>query len=84
MIKRLKLQQQIEMMKQLANLADGKFFYNDQYSEIFEIVKSLNQKGVKEKIEMKEIYLSRNEWILFFIILFFSLEWFLRKREGML
>ncbi|MBA4251107.1 MAG: hypothetical protein C0425_06460 [Chlorobiaceae bacterium] len=73
-----------ELMLQLASLSEGKFFYNDQYSEIFEIVKSLNQKGVKEKIESKEIYLSRNEWILFFIILFFSLEWFLRKREGML
>ena len=73
-----------ELMLQLASLSEGKFFYNEQYSEIFEIVKSLNQKGVKEKIESKEIYLSRNEWILFFIILFFSLEWFLRKREGML
>jgi len=44
----------------------------------------LNNKSSKEKIDTKEYSLWSNEFLMIAIILLFGIEWFVRKREGML
>jgi hypothetical protein len=68
----------------LSNQTNGKFFYNSNYNQLFPILKSLNKKSSKYKIEVSDINLWSNEWLLIIAIFLFGLEWFLRKRSGML
>ena len=67
----------------LSNQTNGKFFYNSNYSQLFPILKALNKKSSKYKVEISDINLWSNEWLLIIAILLFGLEWFLRKRSGM-
>ena len=60
-----------EYLTLLSHQTNGKFFYNSNYKNLFEILRDRNKKTSKDKIEVSEI----NIW---------SSEWFLRKRSGML
>jgi hypothetical protein len=73
-----------DFLELLSNQTKGKFFYNKNFNEIFSIVFNNLEKSSKEKTEVKEFNLWSNELLLFFIIILFSIEWFIRKREGML
>ncbi len=44
----------------------------------------LNLSASKEKLKTSEIRLWSDEWLLVIVILLFAIEWFLRKRSGML
>jgi hypothetical protein len=68
----------------LANQTNGKFFYNSNYKELFSILKDINKKSSKEKIDVSDVNLWSNEWLLIIAIIIFAAEWFLRKRWGML
>ncbi len=68
----------------LSNQTGGKFFYNSNYKQLYPILKELNKKSSKDKIEVSDINLWSNEWLLAIAILLFGLEWFFRKRSGML
>ncbi len=73
-----------EFLNTLANVSGGKYFEPDQYKSLFNLLSDLNNKSSKEKIDTKEYSLWSNEFLLIAIILLFGIEWFVRKREGML
>jgi len=73
-----------EFLNILSNQTNGKFFYNSNYIQLYPILKALNKKTSKYKIEVSDINLWSNEWLLIIAILLFGLEWFFRKRFGML
>ncbi|MDR3611697.1 MAG: hypothetical protein P4L27_14095 [Ignavibacteriaceae bacterium] len=73
-----------EFLSSLAGETGGKFFTYNDYSQLFTILNKLNRESSKEKLNVSEINLWSNEWLLGLTILIFSLEWFIRKRSGML
>ena len=73
-----------EYLALLAHQTNGRFFYNSDYKGLFKILENRNKKSSKEKIEVSDVNLWSNEWLLISAVLLFGLEWFLRKRSGML
>jgi hypothetical protein len=73
-----------EFLSSLAERTGGKYFDQKNYAELFPILKRINETTSKEKIETSEISLWSNEWLMAIVIFLFGLEWFLRKRAGML
>jgi hypothetical protein len=73
-----------EFLSQLANYTNGRFFYQRDYSELFDILKDRSSRSSKTQLEVSEISLWSNEWLMIIIILLFALEWFFRKRAGMI
>ncbi len=73
-----------KFLNQLANFTNGKYFNADNYSQLFDILKERNSKSIKEKLNTSEIRLWSNEWLMIIAIILFALEWFFRKRWGML
>jgi hypothetical protein len=73
-----------EFLNSLAMGTGGRFFTYNNYSELFDVLNKLNSQSAKEKINVSEINLWSDEWLLGLTILIFSLEWFIRKRSGML
>ncbi|HKI77136.1 MAG TPA: hypothetical protein VKA26_01190, partial [Ignavibacteriaceae bacterium] len=73
-----------EFLKSLATQTGGEYFDASNYDELFNILKNLEQSYAKEKTETNELNLWSNEWLMAVVILLFGLEWFFRKRFGML
>lgn len=73
-----------EFLNLLANQTNGRFFYNSDFSDLFSILKNLNQKSSNQKINVSEINLWSNVWLMSISILLFALEWYFRKKYGML
>jgi len=73
-----------DFLNLLANQSNGKFFYNSSYHDLFGMLKQLDKRSSKEKIETSEIYLWSDTALLISAIILFGLEWFFRKRWGML
>ncbi|MHB1687579.1 MAG: CARDB domain-containing protein [Ignavibacteriaceae bacterium] len=73
-----------DFLNLLATETNGKFFYNSNYKDLFEILNQLDKRSSKEKIETSEIYLWSDEWLLVVAIILFGMEWFFRKRWGMI
>ncbi len=68
----------------VANETGGEFFFTDDYSLLLNKLKELKINSSKEKIVTSEIALWSDTWMLIIAVLLFSLEWFIRKRNGML
>jgi hypothetical protein len=83
-VEMLNPQMNYQYLTLLASQTGGMFFFNSNYKNLFEILKQKENTSSKEKIEVSEINLWSNEWLLLFAILLFGTEWFLRKRNGML
>ncbi|HPI37564.1 MAG TPA: hypothetical protein PK397_06435 [Ignavibacteriaceae bacterium] len=73
-----------DLLKLLSMRTKGKFYYNSEYKQLFDELKKINEKASKERLNISEISLWSNEWALILLILLFAMEWFIRKREGML
>ena len=73
-----------QFLSLLANDTGGEFFLPDDYSALLNILKELKINSSKEKVVTSEISLWSDTWMLIIAILLFSLEWFIRKRNGML
>ncbi|MDO8549398.1 MAG: hypothetical protein Q7S39_04485 [Ignavibacteria bacterium] len=73
-----------EFLSSLADRTGGEYFDQNNYSDLFPLLKRINENASKEKIETSEISLWSSEWLMAVIILLLGLEWFLRKRAGML
>jgi hypothetical protein len=73
-----------EFMSLLANQTRGKYFTVSNYKELYALLEKLKSESSKEKISVNEINLWSNNWLMIVIILIFGIEWFLRKRGGML
>ena len=72
------------LLNLLAHDSGGKFYTPDNYKPVIQKINRLNKVSSKEKIVKSEITLWSDKWILIIAILLFSLEWFIRKRTGML
>ena len=77
-------QMNYSFLSSLANETGGKFFNSSNDNQLFSIIKNLNKRTSKEKTIVSEIKLWSNEWLMAIAILLFALEWFFRKRAGML
>lgn len=73
-----------ELLNALANVSGGRYFRPEESNILFDLLIDLNKKSSKEKIDTKEFSLWSNELLMIAIILLFGIEWFVRKREGML
>jgi hypothetical protein len=73
-----------EFLSGIARPTGGQFFNYDNYSGLFDQLNKINSESSKEKITVSEINLWSDEWLLAITILVFSIEWFIRKRAGML
>ena len=72
------------LLNLLANNSDGEFYTPDNYKPLMTRINQLNKLSSKEKILKSEISLWSDTWMLLIAIFLFSLEWFIRKRSGML
>ena len=68
----------------LSNTTLGDYYSIEDYENLKIRLKSDNLRNIREKITTSEINLWAYEWFLLVIIILFSLEWFFRKRTGML
>lgn len=68
----------------LASETGGEFSFAENISEVIPKINDIFENIKEERIEKKEIVLWSNEWLLIISIFLLSLEWFLRKRAGML
>ncbi len=71
-------------LKILANKTNGKVFYSNQSAELVTYLKSNSQFKQIQKTETIKISLIDWKWILGFILLLLSVEWFTRKYFGMI
>jgi hypothetical protein len=72
------------LLNLLASESGGEFYFPDDYSPILNKLKELKINSSKEKVVTSEITLWSDTWMLVIAILLFALEWFIRKRSGML
>jgi hypothetical protein len=68
----------------ISNITSGKSFDINNYSNLFEEINRLSKLQTKKKIVETKYDIWTNEWTLVLIILLFAIEWFIRKRKGML
>ncbi len=73
-----------EFLNLLANETNGEFAFADDYEKLINKIRRINEKTRKDKIITSDISLWSYEWLMAIVIFLFSLEWFLRKRAGML
>lgn len=68
----------------LANETGGSFYFANDYSSLLNKLRELKINSSKEKLVTSEIALWSDAWMLIVAVLLFSIEWFIRKRNGML
>lgn len=73
-----------ELLNTFAQKTNGKLFFPEDYGKLREEIRNRINKSSDEKIVESQIKLWSNEWLMIISILLFSLEWFLRKQNGML
>lgn len=73
-----------EFLSSLSNRTGGKFFMYTNYRPVFNEINNINKQASKEKITSSEFELWSSEWLLSLAVLIFAIEWFIRKRSGML
>ena len=72
------------LLKLIADESGGEFYSPENYKSVITKIGELNRISSKEKILKSEITLWSDTWMLIAAIILFSLEWFIRKRSGML
>ncbi|QQS37062.1 MAG: hypothetical protein IPM56_03665 [Ignavibacteriales bacterium] len=68
----------------LSERTKGKYFRAGDQNGLFAELDKLKAISSKEKTDVSEFQLWSNEWMLILAVFLFALEWFLRKRAGML
>ncbi|MCX6173257.1 MAG: hypothetical protein NTZ27_00685 [Ignavibacteriales bacterium] len=71
-------------LKSLAKSTGGEYYSIDNYSNLLDKLLGINRNPVKETGTKKEYNLWSDERVLIVIIFLFAVEWFLRKRSGMI
>jgi hypothetical protein len=72
------------LLNLLAKDSGGEFYTPNNCKPLMARINQLNKLSSKEKIVKSEITLWSDTWMLLIAIFLFSLEWFIRKRSGML
>jgi len=83
-LEQLNLRTDGPLLAALAIYTGGKTYTPANYNEVFPEYERLLQSRIKTTTEVKEYRIWANEYILFFLVLLLSIEWFIRKRAGML
>ena len=73
-----------EFLYQLANRTNGRFYMPADINLLITKLEEINKTASRERLSTTEIRLWSDEWLLVIVILLFALEWFFRKRSGML
>jgi hypothetical protein len=73
-----------DFLSSLSNTTGGKFFLPSNQNDLFNILNKITKNSARTKIKTSEFNLWSNERLMAIIILLFAIEWFFRKRFGML
>ncbi len=73
-----------QLLEQMAEHTGGKYYTPAHYGTLAKDISSLPNFKSKELSTAKEYELWNSRWMLAFALLVFALEWFIRKRSGML
>lgn len=73
-----------ELLNDLANRTGGALIFPQESELLISKIKESIRKVSDEKIIESQFRLWSSEWMLVIAILFFSIEWFIRKQSGML
>ncbi len=71
-------------LENIAQSSNGKFAFAENFDSVTDELQLIFNNSVKDKLSYTEINLWSNHWIMFVIICLFVVEWFIRKRNGML
>jgi hypothetical protein len=74
----------INLLLNLAKNSGGKYFSIEEKDRIIDEIIELQKGKNKDNLSIDQYLLWSNYWILSIIILLFTVEWFYRKRFGML
>ena len=74
----------LNLLSNLAKNSGGKYFTIEEKEKIIDEIIKLQKGKNKDNVSIDEYLLWSNYWILSIIILLFTVEWFFRKRFGML
>jgi len=72
------------LLQQIAAQTGGRYYENNDLSLLLRDVTSLPNFTPRDVSKSAEIEIWNSRWMLAFVIFVFALEWFLRKRNGML
>ncbi|MBX3007461.1 MAG: hypothetical protein KF816_05455 [Melioribacteraceae bacterium] len=72
------------LLKQIADKSGGQYFEIDKTSGLIDLVKSLTKDSEIVETKYSEFKIASNFYWLLLIILLFGIEWFVRKRNGLL
>lgn len=73
-----------DFLNLLANQTGGKYYPVSETDELIASLESGEMRRAKERFVKSEVLLWSSEWMLVIIVILFAIEWFLRKRAGML
>lgn len=73
----------IDLLKEIANSTGGKFYYNNNTESLLEEIQAQNRFKSKSKTISSEIAIWNLPYLLILSIIAFSLEWYIRKKTGM-
>ena len=71
-------------LKKIANASEGNFFHINETDNLLTNLLSDKRYVTVQKSTEKIVSLIEWKWLLSFVILFFSLEWFIRKYRGLI
>lgn len=83
-VEKLDTKMNINFLKQLAYISGGNYYSIDDSDKLIEEIKKVTQKSDNSRIIFDEIQIWSNTWTIVLIICLFAIEWFIRKRIGML
>jgi hypothetical protein len=73
-----------EFLTLLSTQTKGKFFDGSNSDKLIKALEENSNKKVHERVIKSEFTLWSNKWLMISVIVLFALEWFFRKRSGML
>lgn len=73
-----------DFLNQLSVETNGQTYLNNEKERLIQDLAQANKNSSKEKIIISEIRLWSSEILLILVIVLLSIEWFIRKRSGML
>lgn len=72
------------LLRLISNETGGELYFPENYEDLFKKLEEISRFSAKDKFIRSEIKLWSDEWLLIIAIILLSLEWFLRKRTGLL
>ncbi len=77
------LRMNYEFLSELSKRTNGEVFFPDEFDSYLNKIKEINSRASTVKTIESQIKLWSSEILLIIVIIFFSVEWFLRKQSGL-